>query len=278
MIHVSLDEVRAAIPVEWFATAAAAKTGCEKAADRHTYIKNNDDIWQSIKRQLSRVVHGKCWYCESTNDRADNAVDHFRPKNSVAECPKHGGYWWRAFDWKNYRFSCEFCNSRRIDQESGTDGGKQDHFPLWDETRRATRPEEEDNEQPLLFDPCCEGDAEFLWFNEDGSPAANPEMCGNADSYPSKRVEESVHWYHLDHQLLVEGRIGIYEEVRRKLGIADKMLKKIQSGDMTARESFATAIRDLRTMTDRDKRFSATAKCALLSMRGKSPSAAVAIR
>jgi 5-methylcytosine-specific restriction endonuclease McrA len=278
MIHVSLDDIKAVIPADWFPKATAAMTACAAETDRGKYIKDNDSLWRDLKPVLAAVRAGKCWYCESKNDRADNAVDHFRPKNAVAECKTHGGYWWRAFDWENYRFSCQFCNSRRIDVEHGTDGGKQDHFPLFDEARRAARAEDEGNEQPLLLDPCYEGDAEYLWFNDDGSPAANPELCGDPQSYPSKRVEESIHWYHLDHHALVEGRIGVYQGIRKKLSHADAMLLKIRAGDMTARESYATAINELRALTERSKPYSATAKCALLGMRGKSPSAEAALR
>ena len=96
----------------------------------------------------------KCWYCESKQIRLDRHVDHYRPKNSVAECADHPGYWWLAFRSYNYRYSCTYCNSRRVDQRSGQAGGKADHFPLRDESRRAFSPDDPiDDEQPTLLDP-----------------------------------------------------------------------------------------------------------------------------
>ncbi len=275
MIHVSTVKIKQSIPGPWFAVAQTAKSTCATCADRKKHIEDNEGVWTQIKTNLAGVLGGKCWYCETKNSRADNAVDHFRPKNAVAECKTHGGYWWKAFDWENYRFSCQFCNSRRIDREHGTDGGKHHHFPLLDESRRAIREEDESNEQPLLLDPCYEGDSEFLWFNEDGSPSCNDVLCGDPSTYPSKRVEASIRLYHLDHHNLIQSRIAIYVEVYKKLAHADSMLVKIRNGDTTARESYAVAINELRSMGDATKELSSTVKCAVRSKRGKSPSAEV---
>jgi hypothetical protein len=271
MIHIPLTEVKNVIPADWFAESTAAKSACAAARDRGDHIEKNSEIWRKLKPHLAGVLNQKCWYCESRNVRADNAVDHYRPKNRVAEAPTHGGYWWRAYDWENYRFSCQYCNSRRIDKQHETDGGKHDHFPLFDEGRRANQESDEENEQPLLLDPCSKGDSEFLWFDENGMPQPNPNICGDATTYPSKQVEQSIHLYHLDHYLLVEGRVGIYRAVQQKLDQADRMLIKIHRGDMTAKTSFSTLIDELKAMSQRSEPYSATVKCALMSMRASSP-------
>ncbi len=35
-------------------------------------------------------------------------------RGSVLENSENEGYWWLAFDWKNYRYFCTWCNQRRI--------------------------------------------------------------------------------------------------------------------------------------------------------------------
>ncbi|HWO33074.1 MAG TPA: hypothetical protein VNO32_30120, partial [Candidatus Acidoferrum sp.] len=97
---------------------------------RHKAINARSSVWRSAEQALRLASHGKCWYCESSQDRSDKPVDHFRPKNKVFEAEGHPGYWWLAFDWTNYRYSCTYCNSKRRDIEGRTEGGKHDHFPI----------------------------------------------------------------------------------------------------------------------------------------------------
>ena len=102
-------------------------------------INAKSNVWAEAKKAFQNIIGCKCWYCEMEATRFDQPVDHFRPKNSVAECDgKHDGYWWLAFDWKNYRLACTFCNSLRRSED--TVGGKQDRFPLIDPSKRAWGP------------------------------------------------------------------------------------------------------------------------------------------
>jgi hypothetical protein len=127
--------------------------------------------------------------------RSDNAVDHYRPKSRVAECPKHPGYWWLAFDWTNYRFSCTFCNSLRRDDQTESLGGKKDRFPLRDESRRAFGPDDTlDDEEPVLLDPTWFGDPPILWFDEDGRATENPSVASEG-SFPHARATVSIEAY-----------------------------------------------------------------------------------
>jgi hypothetical protein len=64
--------------------------------------KSQLQIWKSAKAQLSADSYGKCAYCESpTAVVAYGDVEHFRPKDI---------YWWLAFTYDNYTFSCQICN------------------------------------------------------------------------------------------------------------------------------------------------------------------------
>lgn len=148
----------------------------EDDEERTRYINKRARLWSELKERLFELSHGKCWYCEAKEERSDYHVDHFRPKNRIHDDNgvRHDGYWWLAFDWRNYRLACSYCNS----PHKGTDGksrGKSDLFPIKDETWRATGPDcDVDDEMPLLLDPTIQGEPELLWFMEDGKayPAA----------------------------------------------------------------------------------------------------------
>src|SRR5262245_27764752 len=138
-------------------------------AMRSKEIGKHQKVWTSLKEVLRDLSHGKCWYCESVDPRSDNAVDHYRPKGNVKDSdPPHDGYWWLAFDRDNYRFSCTYCNSIRNSDK--TSGGKQDYFPLWEESKRARSADDDlDDELPLLLDPTNPADVGLIAFAEDGS-------------------------------------------------------------------------------------------------------------
>jgi hypothetical protein len=258
------------LPNGWDQQAQQAKNAVAgvQPNDRPVAINNHSQVWQGLKDTLKRASHEKCWYCESIDIRSDNAVDHFRPKKAVAECPEHGGYWWLAFKWENFRFCCTFCNCRRIDQTTGQGGGKADHFPLKDEARRARSPGDNlEDEEPMLLDPSSSADPGLLWFDENGQAVPNP-ICSGPNGYPYRRVEASIRFYHLNHIGVVEQRKELCSEIRRCVEEADRYFTKYQEGDGTARTAFEHAIRDLKGRLAAKARFSATARAMLMGLRG----------
>jgi len=272
--YVDTTVVQQNLPNGWTERAqeASEAVAAAPAGARADEVKKYDGVWKELKEALKRVSHGKCWYCESTDIRSDNAVDHFRPKNAVAECPDHGGYWWLAFDWKNYRFCCTFCNCRRVDQTKGSGGGKADHFPLRDEARRAKSPADDlANEEPLLLDPTVPADPGFLWFDETGQAIPNPQICGNPEGYGAKRATQSLDLYHLNHTDLVERRKAFCSDIRTAIGDVNRYFKKYDEGNATAREAFENAVRDLRGRLSAKAEYSATARSMLMGLRGSHP-------
>jgi hypothetical protein len=68
-------------------------------------------VWKKAKEQLKRESYNKCAYCEAdTTVVAHGDVEHFRPKSI---------YWWLAYCYDNYLFSCQICNQVY----------KKNHFP-----------------------------------------------------------------------------------------------------------------------------------------------------
>lgn len=58
--------------------------------------------WKSAKAKVKTESDKKCAYCEaSTSTVAHGDVEHFRPKAT---------YWWLAYHFDNYLFSCQICN------------------------------------------------------------------------------------------------------------------------------------------------------------------------
>jgi hypothetical protein len=266
--------VRDSLPDGWEARAqeAAEAVGAAQAAARPAEINKRSAVWQELKGTLRQASHDKCWYCESVDIRSDNAVDHYRPKNAVAECTDHHGYWWLAFKWENYRFCCTFCNCRRIDQETGAGGGKADHFPLWHEERRAKAPTDNlADEEPMLLDPSVPADPGFLWFDETGQAMPNPACCGDAGGYLCKRVDASRLLYHLNHTDIVERRKDLCAEVRRRSDKAARYFQRYDDGDGTAREAFEAAVADLAGLLSATAEYSATARAMLMGLRGTHP-------
>ncbi len=166
---------------------------------RHKAINLKSSVWSAAKEALREASHDKCWYCETKQDRSDMSVDHFRPKNSVIEEDTHPGYTWLAFDWKNFRLSCTFCNCRRRDI-GGTEGGKQDHFPIIPPPSYA-HSKSDPCERSKLLDPVNVDDTKLLTFLPDGSP--HP---AKSDQMTIDRVEASIELYHLKQIALVRKR------------------------------------------------------------------------
>ena len=265
---------------EWIEMAKAARVEIENApaAERSQMINAHQNVWKELKEKLRILSHEKCWYCESIDDRSDNAVDHFRPKGNVKEVtPPHHGYWWLAFDAKNYRFSCTYCNSIRKGP-GGESGGKQDYFPLVDEKQRARAPEDDlYDEFPQLLDPTSRSDVDLLAFADDGSAGpAVPE----AQTVSYERAKVSIGRYHLNHRNIAERRAARMKQVRDWVEDADRHLERWTRNelDVYAKQNYDRRCDDIFNATRRKAEFSAAGKCAVAGMVGSSDVARKMIR
>lgn len=153
--------------------------------ERKEYIKNNN-LWSDFKDILLDIYGDKCWYSECDLTGSFGDVDHFRPKGKSTDENKREilkeGYWWLAYDYHNYRLSCEKCNRKY------GGGGKSDRFPLRPGTLPATAPNSDDI--PVLLDPCVLHDVQLIDCDEAGEI-----IPISRDEYEIERVRISSQIY-----------------------------------------------------------------------------------
>lgn len=240
-----IDQDELALPEGWLARAAMAAAAVEAGADPETHA----GVWRDLKDGLAALFPDKkCWYCESQVDRADNAVDHFRPKGRVSDAANpHTGYRWLAFDHRNYRYACTFCNSRRKDIVNETTGGKADRFPLVDEAGRLYVPGPLDQEKPALLDPCELDDWQLIGCQqENGKPCA-----ASQDTAEQHRVTQSISVYHLDYEPTCKQRHAAAIRL-----MADIAQAKLFFGKPGLQVHFTTVAKKIRRAIDRKAPFS----------------------
>ena len=211
-------------------------------------------IWRELATALSTLSNEKCWYSESCNPSSDKNVDHFRPKASVDDETEHEGYWWLAFDWRNYRYASQWCNQRRNDANNLTKGGKGDQFPLKPGSYRARHEgDAHDAEEPMLLDPSDPEDWTLLTFRQDGVPI--PALAeGSADH---DRANVSIEVYHLHCKPMVDGRRLIAGTVQRI--VQEMELLRPALSEMQQRQFYRKRLQDLLRLIDRKAEYSAAA-------------------
>ncbi|WP_422086372.1 hypothetical protein [Variovorax sp.] len=160
------------------ASEAARNALAKKAAASSTAIFEELDFpnhWGVHKHHfLIAQYSGKCAFCETrTSSGYPGDVEHFRPKaycealgpasssNDIggqapgrkAVSAKSSGYWWLAYEWSNYLYSCNRCNST----------WKRNQFPV--RGRRARAGGNLARERALLVNPFDVDPARHFDFN-----------------------------------------------------------------------------------------------------------------
>ena len=266
-----VDLMKLEFPPEWKTRAQQAQQEVASLNKnrRAAAINNRRQIWTDLKPCLEKLAHKKCWYCESKQIRSDKDIDHFRPKNRVDEkdSKNHPGYWWLAFDWRNFRYSCTYCNRPRTDSTSGTTGGKGSRFPLHDETKRCRTPQDLlSDEQPVLLDPTEEADPGFLWFDKDGT--ARPTSKDPA-SWLYQRAKKSIEIYRLNHTDLKEVRQSVCSDCTQIVRNGDDVLREYERGSLVAQTKFRETLKDLKKRLASNAEYSAAARATVMGLRGE---------
>ncbi|RDC62369.1 AAA family ATPase [Adhaeribacter pallidiroseus] len=186
-------------------------------SEKKEYISKNSD-WNILQKIMMEEYGNKCWYSEAPIGNGELEIDHFRPKNRARQddeksiINKDNGYWWLAYNFKNFRLSGALANKRRRDRlkENSEVEGKGDIFPL--DLDNGKIAEDECStfcEKPLLLDPIIASDVGLLTFDEGGTIYANPLIKNDFDK---KRVETSIILYHLNLDQLETARQQVWSE------------------------------------------------------------------
>lgn len=186
-----------------------------------------NDSWahDDVVKALREVVGNKCWYSEVHLDHSDPNVDHFRPKGAIREiepttrqhCGHCTGYWWLAFEPRNYRLAAVHANQRRVFEN--TDGGKWDYFPVRGRRAKKGTTWKRIIEDYLPLDPCRKSDVLLLWFDADGVAGVAKEK--NLSEKDKLRVDVSIWLYHLDEEHTQKRRAEVIRGVLANLDDAN---------------------------------------------------------
>lgn len=232
--------------------------------ERKRLIESKRHMWKELKDFLLNLSYGKCWYSEARDIVSDYHIDHFRPKNRARELDgnEREGYWWLAFEWKNYRIAGSICNSLHCSADGET-RGKADFFPLRDGSPIAENPTcDLEDEIIYLLDPTDPNDPLLLTFDESGYP--NPAVPEG--TWEFERAKESIKLFHLDYPSLVDERKKIWINCYRSIYLAQNLMKKqSQMTSASTKAQLKNELERLREMISRDAELSSTARACLLS-------------
>lgn len=233
------------------------------AADPGAEIKAIGNKWSSLKRAFVSEFGAKCWYSESPQIGTDFDVDHYWPKGRVKDADgaiikqgdqQHPGYWWKAYDISNYRYSCIFANRAR------DEGGKVDYFPIVDESMRCWGIDAPcDYTHHLILDPCSIEDVKLLSFEiETGQTSSAVTYDENPIGFEKVRVSRIL--LNLDHETITPHRLQVIKDVQTNIMLL-KLTSSLNDADLNDeyRAGITKAKERLKNLCNRKSAFSAAA-------------------
>jgi hypothetical protein len=165
--------------------------------ERVDFLKKNNH-WKNIKNIFIDTFCKLCWYSDCSLDGTYGDMDHFRPKSRTRNLEKQTildeGYWQLAYEYTNYRLSCEVVNR----------SGKSDFFPVRNGIACTNNIE---NEEPYLLDPCNLEDTKLIGYREGGEV-----VCETCNDWDCERVCASEKLYKLNE--FIDSRDNIIEDVK----------------------------------------------------------------
>lgn len=261
MRHINQEDLRTAVKALDWKNRQKAHFNAIKGLtpdQRSQYFNANRD-WNDFQKAMMSLYGLKCWYSEALIGAGDFQIDHFRPKNRSRQYDttilKENGYWWLAYDWKNFRLSGGLCNLRRKDRLNSSEEvkGKGDYFPLdMKEGKLAPDCESYKCELPILLDPVDEYDVGLLSF--DGNGEILPFGAGKE----KERAKWSITLYHLDLEQLNRQRAEVWNDCKIYIEEGNEAYHNTQN-EFQRRDAMRFFYRELRKRTDRKAPFSSVA-------------------
>lgn len=247
------------------------------------FIDQNRAFWSELKTEFP--YSNKCWFSESKESVSIYEIEHFRPTKATVRSKsvlkslksfveaqrndwiaatkyKGHGYWWLAFNYKNYRNCGKKVNLI-----------KSIRFPLKQSSFIAyTENDDWTQEQTILLDPTKEGDSELLTFDPDGK--SRPTVTDKA-SYDYLRAHASIDIYGLNSiEPLVKHRESkwreCYKAIRRAIDKYSELEEAGEQGNMVSFRRYFDEFmdfitKDLRPAIDPSSEFSSVAKACIKS-------------
>lgn len=220
---------------------------CKNKEERKNFFYDEKNgHWKKIKKILILTFGKLCWYsdCKLVGQYGD--VDHFRPKSRSIDYEGKvildSGYWWLAYDYKNYRLSCQVVNRRN------QQGGKVDYFPLKNTPIIARDKVQINKEEPLLLDPCNLEDTKLIGYREGGIIVSESD-----EKWDRERVEKSTKIYNLNE--FIEDRKDI---IARSESIIDRF-RILHSKDVIDNDEIKIWTKDINLLLNPEKEYSSVA-------------------
>lgn len=242
----------------WIKRAEALILQLKTAADldtRKKIIDDNSGLWGELKQWLLSMSHEKCWFSEAKDCFSHWDVEHYRPKKSAKENDGSvvEGYWWLAFDWKNFRI-CGNAGNRK----------KGAYFPLHKNSNRSKPFGDLRFEQPALLDPTDEDDPVLLSFNVEGRAVVAPHV---QDDWERTRVTSSIERYNLDFPPLMDKRKVVWAESWSRLQeyLREVALCHQDPGNVIARDRMKQAAKRIRELMHERQELSGVARACVAS-------------
>jgi hypothetical protein len=239
--------------------------------DRKVYVNTHPD-WNVFQEGMLAISHNKCWYSEAPIGNGDFEVDHFRPKNkakqkvnysdpnSKSTVLKENGYWWKAYDWDNYRLAGALANKLRRDRLGDCDDvkGKGDYFPLnLLYGKIADDNEALQCEDPILLDPTNPVDVTLLTFDK------GVAIPATIDDEEIDRVKQSIFYYHLDLDQLNTARKIVWDDCVEQI---KDIKESIDNAPIAEKKiMMKKCFKEIRKMVDSERKsYTSTAKACLM--------------
>ena len=221
--------------------------------------------YKEVGDSLVATFGRKCAYCESEYAAVHPVdIEHYRPKSGYKLGKKlvKPGYYWLGAEWMNLLPSCIDCNRKRYHEFPGEgphQRGKENLFPISDESKRAMKPGEEKGEARLLLHPYLDEPSEHLEFRDDGS--IKPRVKAGQ---PSEIGRQSIEVYGLDRPVLSEVRRdhlvqvqGSMEQIKTLQEALDEIPQSAATARAKTQRALDAEIERLRKLLERTQRYSA---------------------
>lgn len=220
--------------------------------EKNCIIDANNSKWGKLKDSLLELSFKKCWYSEAKETYSYYHIDHFRPKKVAMGIDNinYGGYWWLAFDWRNYRVCGGVGNTIKRDKFAvKSNKANNENAHIQDEIIYLLDPTEEEDVLKITFN--CNGEIMPIykrgdWFYE--------------------QAQYTIETLNLNYKILKEARKELWNKCESLIEEIQKLMNENNSNPSVTNKAFIKErIKNLKQLIHPSSEFSTTAKACLES-------------